>query len=137
MNIAVTIKTDETDSFLSEIFGRSDFVLFSDEEFREKRIIRNPFANAFGGAGIQLAQLIIEKNAEVVITKNIGKGALNTLSSGQVKVFYIKDSVQISVRDALELFKENELEEVFTEGCQFRYRHGNKIKRGKNNLHKQ
>ena len=87
MLIAITSESMDLNSFVAEKFGRTPFIIFYDTEKNTFEFLRNPYANIFGGAGIQTAQFMIEKNAGAVITTEIGIHPLRLLESANVKVY--------------------------------------------------
>jgi len=107
MIIALAINENNFDSELSEVFGRSKYLLFINSEDESKKIICNPFASSFGGAGIQTSQILIENNCDVLITKSIGEHAYSFLKSVDIKVFISKED---SVLKTIELYEKGLLE---------------------------
>lgn len=106
MNIAVAIQKPEIHSAVSKGFGKSEYFLFFDSQSNSKRIVRNPFLETFGGAGIQTAQLLIENNADAVIVNQIGWNAFIVLGSAGVKVFHFTGR---TARDAIKNLTEGKL----------------------------
>lgn len=103
MIIAITSDGIELISFIAEKFGRAPFIIFYDTEKNTFESLRNPYSNLFGGAGIQTAQFIIEKNASAVITVDIGSNPLRFLQSTYVKVYScLRKQVNEVVKDFLE-----------------------------------
>lgn len=132
MIIALSIDENNFDSELSEVFGRSKFLLFLNSEDKSKKIICNPFASSFGGAGIQTSQILIENNCDVLITKSIGEHAYSFLKSVDIKVFISKEdnvlkTMELYERGLLELVDEKVLSH-YKGHKRFRKRH-----RGRNN----
>jgi len=64
--------------------------------------IKNPNANAGGGAGVQSAQLMAEKNVSAVLTGNPGPNAAATFKASGITV--VAD-VGGTVRSAVENYK--------------------------------
>ena len=64
-----------------------------------------------GGAGIQAAQLVADKGADVVLTGNCGPNAYRTLEAADVKLVV---GVSGTVREAVDKFKSGAFES--TEG---------------------
>jgi predicted Fe-Mo cluster-binding NifX family protein len=103
MIVAITSDGIELISFVAEKFGRAPFIIFYDTEENTFESLRNPYSDLFGGAGIQTAQFIIEKNASAVITVDIGSNPLRFLLSTDVKVFScLRKQVNEVVKDFLE-----------------------------------
>ena len=88
MLIAIISEGLEPSSMVEEKFGKTPFIIIYDTVKNTFESLRNPYANIFGGAGIQTAQYIIEKNVEVVITNDIGLNPLRLLQSVDIKVFF-------------------------------------------------
>lgn len=109
MIIALAVEENNFDSELSEVFGRSKYLLIYNSEKQSNKIIPNPFAAAFDGAGIQTSQLLIENNCDVLIVGNIGNQALIFLESVGIKVFRSKKEKAQSV---IKLYNQAKLEEV-------------------------
>ncbi len=109
MKIAVTSGGDHLEAPLSPVFGRSPAYIFIDTETMEYEVVSNPASGAAGGAGIQAAQFIVERNAEAVITGNVGPNAYGVLSSANIPTYLSEAGI---VKEAIEAFKAGELEEV-------------------------
>lgn len=106
MKIALAISNPEKIYPLSELFGRSSFFLIYDTADNSEEVLSNPFANELGGAGIQSARFLIEKNIGIVITKQIGKNPFRFLSSANIKVFRCNEE---TAEKALQLLNEDKL----------------------------
>ncbi len=116
MIIVVTIEKPETTSPLSEVFGRSKYFLFNDTSEASIKIIPNPYVKELGGAGIQAARFLIENNAGVVVTKNIGVNPLRFLTSAEINVFTCQEG---SALEVIQLFKEGKLNQLETRNDDF------------------
>ena len=106
MNIAVAIQKPEIHSAVSDSFGKSEYFLFFDTQSNRERIIRNPFLETLGGAGIQTAQLLIENNADAIIVNQIGWNAFSVLSSAGIKIFHFTGR---TANEAIKYFTEGKL----------------------------
>lgn len=53
MKICISSTGDNLDSGLDSRFGRCEFFIFVDPETMDFEAVKNPYINAFGGAGIQ------------------------------------------------------------------------------------
>jgi predicted Fe-Mo cluster-binding NifX family protein len=109
MIIALAVENNSLDSELADVFGRCRYLLIYNPEDQSQKIISNPFAAAFDGAGIQTSQLLIENNCDVLIVSKIGNQALIFLESVGIKVYKSnKDKAQ----SVIELFNKGKLEEM-------------------------
>lgn len=108
MNIAITSKGDSLDSQIDPRFGRAQKFIIYDSETGEFACIDNSQnLNAAQGAGIQAAQNVINTGSEILITGHCGPKAFRTLKAGNMTVYTVD---QMSVKEAIEKFKNNELE---------------------------
>ena len=106
MEIAVAIEKPEIHSAVSYSFGKSRYFLFYSNESKIEQIIRNPFLGTLGGAGIQTAQLLIEKNADAAIVNHIGWNAFRILYSAGIKVYHFEGG---TAEDAIKNLMEGKL----------------------------
>lgn len=109
MLIAITSEGSELNSLVAEKFGRTPFIILFDTEKKTFESLCNPYAYLFGGAGIQTAQFIIEKNVSAVITVDIGPNPLRFLKSTDVKVYSCSRK---QVHEVVEEFLEQKLPDV-------------------------
>ncbi len=129
MIIALAVETNSIDSELSDVFGRCKYLLIYNSEDQSKKIIMNPYAAAFDGAGIQTSQLLIEHNCDVLIVSKIGNQALIFLESAGIKVYKSNKNKSQSV---IELFNRGKLDKAkppndFESGRGKRYRNRGKF----------
>lgn len=111
MKIAISSMDKSIGSNVSEVFGRCPYFIVA--EIKDKKVertetIENKNTDQMGGAGISTAQLITEKNVNVVITGNIGPRALNVLEQFNIKV-YFGDGI---IKEVLQKFMDKELKEI-------------------------
>ena len=109
MKIAITAGGDHLEAPLSPVFGRCPAYLFVDTETMEYEVESNPASGAMGGAGIQAAQFMAQKNVDAVITGNMGPNAYGVLNSANIPT-YLSDAG--TVKEAIEAFKAGELDTV-------------------------
>ena len=107
MKIAVSATAPHLDAVLDPRLGRCQYFLIVDTESMEFEAIENPAIMAPGGAGIQAAQLIVEKSVEAVVTGNCGPNAFQVLSSAGIPVLV---GASGSIREAIESYKRGELQ---------------------------
>ncbi len=106
MKIAVSSTGPDLDSQVDPRFGRCRYFIIIDRETREFEAVQNPHVLTMGGAGIQSAQLVANKGAEVILTGNCGPNAFQTLSAVGVKVIV---GIAGTVREAIERYKKGGL----------------------------
>ena len=107
MKVVVSASDMDLDSDASLTFGRCPSYVFVNTETMEYEGVANPAANAYGGAGIQAAQFVIEKGARAVLTGNVGPNAFQVLTEADVPVFRHAGGL---VRECVEAYKAGRLE---------------------------
>jgi predicted Fe-Mo cluster-binding NifX family protein len=109
MKIAVTSTGKTLDSPVDPRFGRAAYFIIIDTESMEFDATENSNIDAAGGAGINSAKVVIDAQAQVVLTGNCGPNAQRTLSAAGVKLY---TGVKGSVSEAVQLFKDGKLTET-------------------------
>lgn len=107
MRVAVTSTGPDLNAQVDPRFGRCACFLFIDPDTMEFEAVENPNVSAMGGAGIQSAQLVANKGAEVILTGSCGPNAFQTFQAAGVKVIV---GVTGLVSDAIRRFKSGELQ---------------------------
>lgn len=111
MKIAISSQGENLSSLVDPRFGRCSYFLFIDSETEKFEALPNPALEAMGGAGIQAAQILVDKGVEVVVTGNVGPNAFQTLKTADIKIF---GGATGTVKEALEKYKNGELKEYST-----------------------
>ena len=111
MKIAITARGNDLDSQVDPRFGRCAAFLVVDTDSMEFEALENASAGAAGGAGIQAAQLVADRDVKAVLTGNCGPNAFRTLQAAGIEVI---TGVSGTVRDAAERYKAGAL--TSTEG---------------------
>ena len=106
MKVAVTAEGPELDSRVDPRFGRCAHFLFVELEGLGFEAVENPNTALGGGAGIQSAQLVSGRGAQVVLTGNVGPNAYRTLEAAGLRVV---TGASGTVRQAVEAFKSGAL----------------------------
>ncbi len=86
MKIAISSTGPDLKSDVDSRFGRCQYFIIFDTETKEFEAISNESISVSGGAGIQSAQLVKDKGAEVLLTGNVGPNAMSTLSAAKIGV---------------------------------------------------
>ena len=111
MKICIATNQGGLEDQVSPVFGRCPtftFVDVEDKEIKNVEVIPNEFAGAMGGAGIQAAQLVANKGANVVIAGNYGPNAYPILNQAGISVV----SAQGNVKDVIMKHVNGELPEI-------------------------
>jgi len=82
--IAFTSSGKDLNAELDPRFGRARYFLFFDPETSGLEVVENPNKDAAQGAGVQTAQFILNKDARVIVTGQVGPNARRILDSGHV-----------------------------------------------------
>lgn len=105
MKICITAKSDNLDAEIDPRFGRAKYFLIVDTDNMKSEPIQNPYIQAGGGAGIQSAQALANKDVQVVITGNIGPNAFKVLKEVGLDVI---TGISGTVKSAVELYNKGE-----------------------------
>lgn len=90
-------------------FGRCPYFVIVDSETMEFEAVPNTASGSMSGAGIQAAQTVASKGAEVLITGNVGPNAFQALSAAGIKVV---TGAFGNVREVIEKYKSGGLKET-------------------------
>jgi predicted Fe-Mo cluster-binding NifX family protein len=106
MRVAITATEPTLDATVDQRFGRCPYFLVVDPDDLTFEAIQNESVALGGGAGIQSAQLMAEKDVTSVLTGNCGPNAHQTLSAVGIEVIIGCSGV---VRDVIQQFKTGQL----------------------------
>lgn len=109
MKIVVTSDGLDLEAPASLIFGRCSTFVVVDIETMSFEAIPNPAIDAAGGAGIQAAQLVVDKGAKAVISGSVGPNAFGVLSAAGVQVYAFGGGM---VREAVDAYKAGNLSAI-------------------------
>ena len=102
MKIAVTSTGPTLDDHVEARFGRCAYFLVVDPDTLEFEPIQNPNIAVGGGAGIQSAQLLANRDVSAVLTGNCGPNAFQTFGAAGIQVI---TGVTGQVREAIQRYK--------------------------------
>jgi predicted Fe-Mo cluster-binding NifX family protein len=86
---------------LADRFGRCPYFLVIDPDTMEFEAFPNPNISLGGGAGIQSAQLMADRDVAVVLTGNCGPNAIKTFGAAGIQVI---SGVSGPVREAVKQY---------------------------------
>jgi len=110
MKVGISATGDSLNASVDRRFGRCPWFLFIDTESLEYEAVENKSADAASGAGTSCAQLVLEKEADAVISGQFGPNAYEVLKQGGVKIFIAHQN--ISIREAIDKYKNDELKQM-------------------------
>jgi len=110
MKVAISTAGDNLNADVDKRFGRCPWFLFVDTGSLQFEAIANKNADAASGAGTACAQLVLRKEVDAVISGQVGPNAYEVLKQGGVKIFIA--SQEMSAREAIDKFKNNELKQM-------------------------
>lgn len=106
MKIAVTSTGPTLEDQVEARFGRCSYFLVIDPDSLAFEPIQNPNIAAGGGAGIQSAQLLANKDVTAVLTGNCGPNAFQTFGAAGIQVI---TGVTGRVQDAVQRYRSGAL----------------------------
>jgi predicted Fe-Mo cluster-binding NifX family protein len=109
MKIAITAPGPTLHANVDSRFGRCPWFLIVDTDRLGFEAVENPNLALSSGAGIRSAQLLAERDVEVVLTGNCGPKAYQSLSAAGIGVIVGCDG---TVREAINQFKAGQLDTV-------------------------
>ena len=106
MKVAVSAVDNNLDAQVDSHFGRAAFYLIVESESMTFEYIANPNVNARGGAGIQSAQLVIDKGVRSLLTGKCGPNAFEVLKTAGINIY---ENFQGTVREAIQAFQSDQV----------------------------
>ncbi len=109
MKVAIPMNDDRKTICAS--FGRTTEFLIVDTEKGKREFLYNQAVSASGGAGIQAAQLIVDKGVQALLTPRCGESAAKVLGAANIKIYQtisqdIEDNFTSFTQDKLEILSE-------------------------------
>ena len=109
MKIAISSMGKDLDSQIDPRFGRCQYFILVDPETMAFEAVENEGLMASGGAGVQAAQLVVQKGANTLITGNLGPNAASALAAAGIKVYLVTGG---TVREGLSGYHAGTLQET-------------------------
>ncbi|AQT68642.1 Dinitrogenase iron-molybdenum cofactor [Anaerohalosphaera lusitana] len=107
--ICVTSKGSDLQSEVDPRFGRCAYFIFIDPATMEFSAVENTSMNAAQGAGISAGKTVIDGDASAVLTGECGPKAMQTLQSGDVKIY---TGLNGTVEQAVQAYNEGSLKAI-------------------------
>lgn len=104
-SMKIAIPLDENKKDVCIVLARAPFFLF--QEDGKESIVENPAAQAQGGAGVQVAQFLVDNSVDVLITVRCGQNAAEVFEAADMKIYH---SVHKAAADDLAAFQDGKLE---------------------------
>jgi len=104
MKICITAEGDNLESRVDPRFGRCAFFILLETETMEFEAVRN--SQAAGGAGIQSGNIVVDKEAKVLLTGNIGPNAFQVLQAAGIEIV---TGISGTVQQAVDKFNSGEI----------------------------
>lgn len=98
MRIAIASKKEDKSGEVSLVGGRASYYLVF-EDGKKVETIKNPFKRGGGGAGFSVAEMLSEKDVDLVISGNFGRNMISALDNKGIKY---KQMSKLTVKEALD-----------------------------------
>ena len=105
MKIAIPSMGDSAKSLVSDILGRSIYIINYDTETKKYSAIPNPGANLRDGSGTMAAEAVINSGAGALLSMEVGRKAYSVLAKARVNIQLLKH--KSTVKAAVEKFIKN------------------------------
>jgi len=105
MKIAISADGEKLSDNVSEFFGRCPYFIFVETEGGKSvknEALENEVAGQSGGAGIATANLMADRNVEVVIAKSVGPRAMDVLNQFKIKVYNGEGRIEEVIKNFIE-----------------------------------
>ena len=86
MKIVIPSTGKDLASPLSDTLGRTPFIIVYDNSSEDYNSIANPGFQSQDGSGLMVVEIILQTNADVLITKEIGRKAYSALQAKHFKI---------------------------------------------------
>ncbi len=86
MKIAVPSMGKNLESFVSNSFGRSPFIIIYNDEKGKYNYFENIGFKLKDGSGLKAAEILTQNNTDVLLTKEIGRKAYSVLMKEHIDI---------------------------------------------------
>ncbi len=106
MRIAMPTDENHLDAEISQSFGRAPYILFYNTLTKENEFLDNSAVATQGGAGIRVAQVVIDHGMKALLTPRCGENAEKLLRRAEVLIY---ESIPGTARQNIEAFESDQL----------------------------
>ena len=106
MIVAIPVDDNFIEGNISLSFGRAPYFLIYNTESKEEKFVVNDAANSKGGAGIKAAQIIVDNDADSIITPRCGENAAEVIKAANIDIF---KNIGESIIENISSLNENKL----------------------------
>jgi len=92
MKIAIPSTGKELTSPVSDTLGRAPFIIIYDSVTEDYDSVKNPGFQMQDGSGLKTSEIIVKKNADVLLTREVGRKSYSVLMKEHIKIQLIKSS---------------------------------------------
>jgi predicted Fe-Mo cluster-binding NifX family protein len=92
MKIAIPSTGESLTSLVSETLGRAPFLIIYDSSNEEYDSFKNPGFQTQDGSGLKASDIVLKNNADVLLTKEIGRKSYSVLQREHLKIQLLKSS---------------------------------------------
>lgn len=103
----IAIPLDENKQDVCIVLARAPYFMIREDG--KDSIVENPAAQAQGGAGLQVAQFLVDLNVNVLITVRCGENAAQVFRTAEMKIY---KSANKAAKDDLDAAGEGKLKEL-------------------------
>lgn len=105
----IIVPVDENKVDVCPSFGRTPLFMLYDVDSQTSSYIVNEAADAEGGAGVKAAQVVVDSEADVLLTIRCGENANEVFKAAGIKVYKTISNI---AKENVELYLNNKLEEL-------------------------
>ena len=92
MKIAIPSTGETLTSPISDTLGRAPFILIYESSTGEFDSIENPGFQIQDGSGLKASDILLKNDADVLLTKEIGRKSYSVLQKEHIKIQLLKSS---------------------------------------------
>ena len=92
MKIAIPSTGESLTSPVSDTLGRAPFLIVYDSSDGKYESIENPGFQTQDGSGLKASDIVLKNNADVLLTREIGRKSYSALQKEHIKIQLLKSS---------------------------------------------